>query len=342
VATLRLKYVNSYRDRHGKTRHYFRRRGSPKFPLPGLPGSAVFNEEYQRLLGQHAPEPAKLSAGQPGTLAWVIEKYRDPTNKAWVKIKPSTRRVYERHFVYLRNNYGAAAFHTITEPHVRAIRNELAARPSVADAIVNKIGLLWAFAKEHLEMKLGVDPTREVASIHTETESAKAWPEELCAAIERHPNPGVVRAYFLLRYTGQRRSDVTRMKASQFDGTAVQLYQMKTRTYVWMPAHKRLIEHLANRTDRGEYLLESRYKRQYNDQSLSRLLAEACEGLGFPGYSPHGLRHLAGASLAEAGCSVHEIMSILGHLTEKQAYEYVRQANRKKMAKSAMAKWNAE
>lgn len=153
--------------------------------------------------------------------------------------------MYERHFLYLRDNYGAATFHTITEPDVRAIRNELAARPSVADAIVNKIGLLWQFAKELLEMKLGVDPTREVAAIHTETESAKAWPEELCAAIERHPNPGVVRGYYLLRYTGQRRSDVTRMKWKQFDGTAVELFQVKTGTYVWVPAHKRLIEHLA-------------------------------------------------------------------------------------------------
>jgi hypothetical protein len=54
------------------------------------------------------------------------------------------------------------------------------------------------------------------------------------------------------------------------------------------------------------------------------------------------LRHLAGSSLAEAGCSVHEFMSILGHLTEQQAYEYVKQANRKVMAANAMAKWNAE
>jgi integrase len=62
--------------------------------------------------------------------------------------------------------------------------------------------------------------------------------------------------------------------------------------------------------------------------------------LGFPGYSAHGLRHLAGAALAEVGASVHEIMSILGHVTEAQAMEYTRQANRKVMAVSAMAKWD--
>jgi integrase/predicted DNA-binding transcriptional regulator AlpA len=327
-------------DRHGRTRHYFRKREISR-PLPGMPGTAAFMEEYDRLLGQHTPAPAKLSAGSPGTLAWVITQYRIKS-KAWAKVKPSTRATYDRHFLHLRDNYGAAAFHTITERDVREIRNEPVDRPSIADATVDMIGRLWRFAKEDLNMSLGVDPTREVSAIHTDKESHKAWRPELCAAIERHPNRAVVRAYYLLRYTGQRRSDVARMKAKQFDGTAVELYQVKTGAYVWMPAHKRLIEHLAGRGDRGEHLLESNRKTRYTDESLSRLMREACASVGYPGYSPHGLRHLAGASLAEAGCSVHEIMSVLGHVTEDEAMHYVKQANRKKMATTAMAKWNAE
>jgi integrase len=62
---------------------------------------------------------------------------------------------------------------------------------------------------------------------------------------------------------------------------------------------------------------------------LFSFFGDHCEGLGFPGYSPHGLRHLAGAELAEAGCSMHEIMSILGHLTEREAATYVKQTQRK-------------
>jgi hypothetical protein len=40
-----------------------------------------------------------------------------------------------------------------------------------------------------------------------------------------------------------------------------------------------------------------------------------------------GLRHLAGAELAEARCSRHEIMSIIGHLTEREAAGYVNWRN---------------
>jgi hypothetical protein len=36
---------------------------------------------------------------------------------------------------------------------------------------------------------------------------------------------------------------------------------------------------------------------------------------------------------------MHEIMSILGHLTEREAATYVKQTQRKRMAQSGMNKW---
>jgi integrase len=53
------------------------------------------------------------------------------------------------------------------------------------------------------------------------------------------------------------------------------------------------------------------------------MVCNACFDLGYPGYSPHGLRHLAGSALAEAGATMDEIMAILGHLTEDEARGYV-------------------
>jgi hypothetical protein len=44
------RYVNSYWDRHGRLRHYFRRRkGAPSIPLPA-PGSAEFEQAYAAAL----------------------------------------------------------------------------------------------------------------------------------------------------------------------------------------------------------------------------------------------------------------------------------------------------
>jgi hypothetical protein len=52
VALLRLSYVRTYRDRHGRLRRYFRRRGQPDTPLPGEIGSEEFMYAYQTALGR--------------------------------------------------------------------------------------------------------------------------------------------------------------------------------------------------------------------------------------------------------------------------------------------------
>jgi integrase len=338
-----LPYVNSFQDRHGRTRYYFRKGGKRIASLPS-PGSPIFSEEYNLLLAEHAPHVivrhGRAVPYAEGTLDWAILKYKDSAD--WKALKPSTHEIYNRRLDWLRQRYGKADLATFTEKGVRRIRNKLREHPSVADAVVDMIGRLWRFAKEHLEMDdLGHNPTTEVASLHKSHESHPAWPEELCKAIEGHANPRVVRAYFLLRYSGQRRGDVAAMRRSQFDGTAIEVIQEKTGTKVWIPAHMRLREHFVATGLDGGYLISTTRGGCFRATSLTTMICNACTELGFPGHSPHGLRHLAGAALAESGCSMDEIMSILGHLTEDEARIYVQQARRKVLAKSAMRKWEA-
>jgi integrase len=342
MATIKLRYVNEFRDRHGKPRYYFRK-GATCEPLPGTPGSPVFSEAYDLLLAAHAPHAIVRRgrmAAQDGTLAWVIEQYK--LSDAWKKeLRPSTKEVYDRHFDWLRKRCGSGDLRTLTERHVRAMRNELKDRTTVADAVVGKIGMLWRYAKEHLGMDdLGPNPTREVADLHGASKPHPAWPDDLCEKFEQLGNRGLVRAYFLLRYTGQRRSDVVKMERKHFDGSAISVVQQKTGTHVWIPCHQRLREHLRATGYEQPYLLQSSLGKPLRETSLTNMVITACKALGFPGFSPHGLRHRAGAALAESGCSMDEIMSILGHATEGEARGYVTQANKRVMAASAMEKWD--
>ena len=56
MTNLRLAYVHRFTDRHGHVRHYFRRLGSPRVTLPGLPGSAEFMAAYAAALaGKRVP-----------------------------------------------------------------------------------------------------------------------------------------------------------------------------------------------------------------------------------------------------------------------------------------------
>lgn len=53
---------------------------------------------------------------------------------------------------------------------------------------------------------------------------------------------------------------------------------------------------------------------------------------------PHGLRKDAGRRLAEAGCSAHEIMSILGHRSLAEAERYRKEADQKRLAAAAIGR----
>ena len=50
MTSIRLPYVQEYRDRHGKARRYFRRPGYKRVALPGTPGSPPFMAAYKSAL----------------------------------------------------------------------------------------------------------------------------------------------------------------------------------------------------------------------------------------------------------------------------------------------------
>lgn len=50
LLTTALQFVQSYSDRHGTTRHYFRRKGQPRTALPGEPESVEFMTAYRAAL----------------------------------------------------------------------------------------------------------------------------------------------------------------------------------------------------------------------------------------------------------------------------------------------------
>jgi integrase len=335
-----LPYVNSFTDRHGRTRYYFRYRGERR-PLKGKPGDAVFQESYDdakaELLPAEADDPNAPFA--EGTLGWVIERFKE--SEDFTGTAAGTQEVYHRRLDWIKANWGRGQIADLEERHVRKMRIELRETPTVANRIIYFVGRLWRFAKEELEMdRLGPSPAREVEKAKHEQESHPAWPLALCAAFERLPVRKLVTAYMLFRYTGQRRSDVAKMRWSQFDGSAIEVVQQKTGTYVWIPCHRALREYLATLPRENDFILASSTGGGFAPTSITTMICDAARDLGFPGFSPHGLRHLAGSALAESGCSTQEIMSILGHLTEREAAVYVKQADRKVMAQNAITKWD--
>ena len=88
MTRIRLPYISEYRDRHGKLRRYFRRRGGRSIALPGLPGSIEFMAAYQAALAVVSPPPPSPKHVISGSLAAVAAGYFRSADFA--NLSPST------------------------------------------------------------------------------------------------------------------------------------------------------------------------------------------------------------------------------------------------------------
>jgi integrase len=175
--------------------------------------------------------------------------------------------------------------------------------------------------------------------------SIQAWnPADAKLAIERLPDY-MTRIVILGMYTGvQRRGDLIKMCWSDIGkrlaGT-IYVRQQKIGRELDIPIHPRLSEYLAiwrvDADENGTILLNASGS-VWDAESMTQRVTEEMQGLGRAGLSPHGLRKLAAANLATAGCITHEIMSITGHTTLKMVEIYTNSANTERLAKSAMEK----
>ena len=338
MATMRLRYVHSFVDKTGRVRYYFRHRGK-RSPLPGEPGSVEFSSRYDEL--QRECLAAQLGdnvAFGPGTLGFVIEKYLASAD--YISKAQGTQRHYRVALDQLREICGRALIADLQERHIRQIRKRFTAT-SKADLAVMLVRMLWAFAKEVLAMDLGPNPAAEIRKLHRQGWSHEPWPDWVIEKFgaEAQPQPNAQLALMLLHYTGQRASDVVRMRWSDYDGEGIQVRQLKTGTPLWIRCHLELKVMLDCIDKKSEFILTTRHGGGYSAHGFCQMIRTATAQIGAGECSAHGLRCNAATALAEAGCSVPEIMAITGHKTFKEAQRYASHAQQKKLGEQAIAKW---
>lgn len=358
----------------------FPKTGKLSAPLPLDETSAEFAEQYDALLASlEAPPPAPLPARdpgmriarevadakvayRPGSVGWFGEKFLvsdkfDPANrKAYAA---GTRYNYEKTALLLMKRLGGGMLHDIDQRSVEAHSGAIAREhgDSAADDQISMISNLWKFAvknsfpefkrKPHqLNPTLGVERHYE-----PDGEGHLAWPDEIIERFDADCPADLQFVRMGLQYTGQRGGDVTNMKWSDFDGEFILVVQEKTGQKLKIkcpaPLCKALLRERA-KTNR-EYIFVHAYGEPFaNAQTLSHAVRNRLDTLGIryneqekKNYTMHGLRKNAGIELALSGCSVPEIMAVLGHKTPTMALFYVSQANQGMLNESAVAKWDA-
>lgn len=170
----------------------------------------------------------------------------------------------------------------------------------------------------------------------------RAWTREEADTAERLLPPHLARVVILARYTGQRRGDLCAMGWSSYDGSSIRLVQQKTGAPLVLPVHPTLQAHLETWPRVAATILTDRNGLPWKPRNLSTALPDMLSRRGLPGLNIHGVRKLAAAELADAGCSVHEIAAITGHRTLAMVELYTRSVDQERLASAAIVRLSTQ
>jgi integrase len=366
MTRLRLQYIHAFRDRHGKLRYYFRRRGSKLMPLPGLPGSDQFMVAYQAALDGATPPQRQIGKERTvtGTIHALVAAYLDcspGSTSPFKALAPETQRTRRNFLEGLREMHGdKRVFRTdhngqrvllLTRAHVQRIVNVKNSTPFGQRNLLNTLRAMfkWALAED----RVPDDPTLGVTRQKIVSVGYRTWSEEEIRQYRhRHPLGTMARlALELLLATAARRGDVVSLGPQNVFDDVITFAQSKTKgrevaTLVIpllpefcealraMPVAKVVSLKLATT------FLTTRSGRPFRSAaSFGNWFRDRCDEAGLPkGLSAHGLRKATARRLAELGCSAHQIAAITGHATLSEVQRYTQAADRKRLAQEAVRK----
>jgi integrase len=337
MSILKLKFVQTFYDRLGKRRHYFRRPGYKRMPLPGLVASEEFMLAYQMALAGSETVQIGKSRNAPGTVAHLVAAYFESAHYKH-EISEGTRRKWKPIAEGFREEHGEKRIALLQADHIRRMLARFE-RPHTKKNWLTFIRSLMRFGVSVGMMAsdptVGVKPPRR-----PKTDGHTCWSEDDIARFrQHHPIGSRARlAFELLLGTGQRRGDIIRMSRGHVRNGLLTIKQQKTGSVVAIPIGAELRVALDATPSGHLTFLVTEAGKPYGNAGFGAWFRRACDAAGLKGLSAHGLRHATGRRLAEAGCTEKQIAAILGHKSLDMVERYTKAADQTHLARAAMRK----
>lgn len=356
MTKLTLKYVNRYKDRHGRLRHYYRRPGFQRVPLPGDPGSAEFMAAYQA-----AHETAREKGAErtkPGTVNELIVGFY--SSSAWHELDPVTHKTYRNMLDRFREAYGTLPAKGLKVRHALQIADKGADTPGATRNLIKRLRSVWRWG---MQRELVTENPWSLVDLPKEGAGFRVWTDEDIEKFEEKWPIGTRErlALALLLYTLVRRSDVvglgpqhrrtitltidgrpTAVDAIRFTQTKGSRRKGAQPVEMVIPVHPELKAVLDAQPAHNLAYLLTEFGKPFSAAGFTSWFAERAQLAGLPaGSTPHGLRKAGSRRLAEAGCTPHEIQGVSGHRTLSEVERYTRSVRQAGLAVRAMAKLEA-
>ena len=329
------RWVSEFRDRHGKPRYRFRRKGFAQFLFKHAPGTEGFRSEYDACLRGKAAEPVApgINRARTGSFNDLVSRYyRAPD---FLNPGARTQAVYRGVIERWRTKYGDALVRDLEARHVENMMSEMLPHRTAANMMRKRLRALMQFAiRQGMATANPVIATKPYkiagSGFHT-------WTEEEIASYEmKHPIGSKARlALNLMLWTGQRGGDARLLGPQHVRANRIIITQEKTGAIVSLPIMAPLAESILAVKLGGLVFLLSEHGKPFSRKGFGNRFRKWCDEAGLPNCAAHGLRKAAARRFAEAGCSNQQIKSWTGHTTDSEVSRYTAAADQKLLSDAA-------
>lgn len=324
--------VTEYKDRHGKRRYRFRKKGMPVHNFRHAPGTEGFRAEYEAARNA-VVEPQPRFA--PFTYDALAASYYRTAR--WLDMKPSSRRTYQGIIERFRKANGSKDVRRVTTAAIDSKLAKMAETPAAANNLRKTLAKLHRHA-----IKLGWRTDNPVAATdaYKQGKGWHCWTEAEIAQFEARWPLGTRErlALALLLYTALRKADMVTVGRQHRQGDEFHLRHEKNDSDTIIPIAPPLADALDAMPGTTMTYLVTEFGKPFTANGFGNWFRGRCDQADLPHCSAHGLRKAMSRRLAEGGATSLEGRSITGQKTDKMFAHYAESASKRDMARVAMGK----
>jgi len=337
--------VRPVKDRHGKIRYRFRRKGFPSKCLPGEPSDAEFHRAYAEIIEQGpadiqpATSPRKVN---PRTLDDLLNRLKKTPR--WRRKAARTQHVQARTMERFLDRvdpkgrrYGERPVVQVTVGWLDNIFGQMWETPAAANVLRKNLSGMMDHA-----CRLGWRPDNPVrlTEKYEEGDGIHDWTD---AEIEQyrstHPLGSMARLTMELALnTAARRCNVNKIERDHIQDGKIHVAHAKGNNETTVPmlsTTRAALEALPATPIR--FIITTQFGKPFSDAGLGNRMRKWCDEAGLPQCSIHGLRKAMSRLLAERGATDAEGQAVTGHKKAETFAYYRSKANRTALAERALS-----
>jgi site-specific recombinase XerD len=338
-------HVYAVRDRHGKLRHRFLRKGWRSCYLAGDPGTPGFHRAYAEALEgkitQKAAQPVAKAARH--SLDDLFARSKQSTR--WTRKKDRTRHVQSRIIERFLDRidpkgrrYGERPAEAVTVTWLDRVFAGMHETPAAA----NVLRKILAGLMDHA-VRLGWrtdNPVRFTESFAESKDGFHTWTDaEIDQYRAAHALGTMARLTLELALnTAARRCNLSTLTREAIGNGRIVVAHAKGNeetSVVLLPTTRAAIDALP--VAPIKHLVVSQFGKPFTEAGLGNRMRKWCDTAGLPHCSMHGLRKATSRLLAETGATDAEGQSVTGHKKATTFAHYRAKANRSALADRAFS-----